>query len=74
MLVFGGSFPPSPLTGQLLIKCVALLLQAGLMAMRVIYKRQKTVTSQVSNKISEAIGLFIRPKKKRERDREIVGI
>ena len=70
-MLYFRSFPPSPLTHQLLIKHVALLMQAGPMAMGVIHKLQKMVTSQVSDKISEDIGLFIRGKKTKRESIEI---
>ena len=54
-----------------MIKHVALLMQAGPMAMGVIHKHQKMVTSQVSDKISEDIGLFIRGKKTKRESIEI---
>lgn len=38
---------------------MALLLQASPLAMGVIHKHQKTVTSQVSDTISETIGLLL---------------
>lgn len=39
--------------------------------MQVIHKHQKMVTSQVSDKFSEAIGLFIRGRKTKRESNEI---
>lgn len=49
-----------------LIQRATLLLQAGPVAVGVIYKQQKIVTSQVSDNISAALGLFVK-KTRRER-------
>lgn len=65
--LFFRSFPPSPSTYQLLIKHMALLLQAGPEALGVIYKRTR-VTSQVSGTISDVTGLWTRKRKVKERN------
>lgn len=65
--LFFRSFPPSPSTCQLLIKHVALLLQAGPEALGVIYQRTR-VPSQVSGNISDVTGLWMRKRKVKERN------
>lgn len=58
--------PPSASARQQWIQRAVLLLQAGPVAVGVIYKQQKIVTSQVSDNISAALGLFVK-KTRRER-------